>query len=71
MSEPSGRALAGTGIIVVLIAIWALLVASLAATVGQWPVLLQAMFYLVTGLVWIIPLRRLVGWIVTGRFTRG
>jgi hypothetical protein len=71
MSEPSGRALAGTGIIVVLIAIWALLVASLAATVGQWPVLLQAMFYLVTGLVWIFPLRRLVGWIVTGRFTRG
>lgn len=71
MSEPSGRALAGTGIIVVLIAIWALLVASLSGTVGRWPVLLQAMFYLVTGLVWIIPMRRLVGWIVTGRFRRG
>ena len=69
--EPSGRTLAGTAIIVALIAAWALLVASLSDTVGRWPVLLQALFYLVTGLIWVIPMRPLLTWIATGRFRRG
>lgn len=69
--EPSGRTLAGTALIVALIAGWALLVASLAGTVGRWPVLVQALFYLVTGLVWIVPLKPLLRWIATGRFRRG
>ena len=69
--EPSGRTLAGIATIVTLIVIWALLVASLAGTVGRWPVLVQALFYLVTGLVWIAPLRPLLTWIATGRFRRG
>ena len=54
-----------------LIAGWALLVASLSDTVGRWPVLVQALFYLVTGLIWIAPLRPLLRWIATGRFSRG
>ena len=69
--EPSGRTLAGTAIIVALIAAWALLVASLSDTVGNWPVLLQALFYLVTGLIWVVPMRPLLTWIATGRFRRG
>lgn len=71
MIEPSGRKLAGIALIVALIAAWALLVASLSGTVGGWPVLVQALFYLVTGIVWIAPLKPLLRWTETGRFRRG
>jgi len=68
--RPSARKLIGTGLILAIIALWAALVASLARFVGTWPVLIQAPFYLVMGLVWIIPMKPLVRWIETGRFGR-
>ncbi|HET9397328.1 MAG TPA: DUF2842 domain-containing protein [Sphingomicrobium sp.] len=71
MIEPSGRKLAGVGLILALIVLWALLVASLAGIVGGWPVLAQALFYLVTGIIWIVPLKPLLRWIETGRFSKG
>ncbi|WP_425326500.1 DUF2842 domain-containing protein [Sphingomonas lutea] len=45
-------------------------VASLAPFVGEWPIAVQALFYLVMGIAWIIPLKPLVRWIQTGRFKR-
>ena len=71
MIEPSGRKLAGIAAILALIAIWALLVASLAHVVGEWPVLVQALFYLVAGMIWIAPLKPLLRWMETGRFRQG
>ncbi len=68
MIEPSGRKLVGIFGILALIAIWAFLVASAAPFVGNWPVLLQAIFYLVTGMIWIAPLKPLLRWMETGRF---
>ncbi len=70
MIEPSGRKLTGIAMIMALIVLWALLVASLASWVGDWPVLVQAVFYLVTGIIWIFPLRPLLRWMETGRFSR-
>jgi predicted membrane channel-forming protein YqfA (hemolysin III family) len=64
--EPSWRRGAGMALIVLLILIWAALVASLASWVGRWPVLVQALFYLVMGIAWIIPLKPLVRWSQTG-----
>lgn len=66
--EPSPRKLAGIGLILLLIIVWAAFVASLARVVGAWPILVQAPFYLVMGLAWIIPLKPLVRWIETGSF---
>ena len=66
--SPSTRTLAGVGLILLLIALLAAFVASLGRTVGQWPVLVQAPFYLVMGIIWIIPLKPLVRWILTGSF---
>ena len=63
---PSWRKLAGILIILALIFIWAALVASLARIVGQWPVFVQGAFYLIMGLVWIVPLKPLIRWIETG-----
>jgi hypothetical protein len=69
MTEPSLRKLAGTGAIVLLIVLWAAFVASLAPFVGRWPIPVQAAFYLVMGIVWIIPLKPLVRWSQTGRWS--
>ena len=68
MTEPSWRKPAGIFAILVLIAAWAVLVASLSGTVSGWPWPLQALFYLVTGLVWVIPLKPLLRWMETGHF---
>lgn len=57
--------------ILLLIAIWALLVASLSGTVGRWPVLVQALFYSFMGIAWIIPLKPLIRWSETGHFRAG
>jgi hypothetical protein len=36
--------------------------------VGRWPILVQAPFYLLMGIIWIIPLKPLVRWMQTGKF---
>ena len=66
--EPSPRKLAGIALIAALIALWAAFVASLAPLVGQWPVLIQASYYLFMGVAWVIPLKPLVRWAQTGSF---
>jgi predicted membrane channel-forming protein YqfA (hemolysin III family) len=70
MAEPSPRKLIGIMMILLLIVLWAVFVASLAQVVGQWPILLQAPYYLVMGIVWIVPLKPLVRWIETASFRR-
>ena len=64
--SPSPRKLAAIALIILLILIWAGLVATLSPWVGRLPVLVQAAFYLVMGLAWIIPLRPLIRWSQTG-----
>ena len=68
MAEPSSRKIAGIALILLIIALWAAFVASLAQVVGQWPVIVQAPFYLIMGIAWIIPLKPLVRWMQTGSF---
>jgi hypothetical protein len=69
--EPSPRKLVGIAAIVLLILVWTAFVASMAQVVGGWPVLVQAPYYLVMGLAWIIPLKPLVRWMQTGFFRAG
>jgi len=65
----SSRAAAGTALILLLIVLWAALVASLTSISGKWPILVQGAFYLVMGIAWIIPLKPLIRWIQTGRWS--
>ena len=67
-SRPSSRKLAGIVVILLLISVWAAFVASLAPFVGRWPVLVQAPFYLLMGLAWILPLKPLIRWMESGRW---
>ena len=68
--NPPARKLAGILIILALILILAVLVASLAPIVGKWPILVQGIFYLVVGIVWITPLKPLIRWIETGSWRK-
>jgi hypothetical protein len=65
--QPSSRTLFGIALILLLIVLWAALVAAMARFVGAWPILVQAPFYLIMGLIWIVPLKPFVRWMQTGR----
>jgi hypothetical protein len=69
-TQPSARKIVGIALILLLIAVWSMFVASLAPFIGRWPVLLQAPYYLVMGLAWIAPLKPLIRWIETGRWSK-
>lgn len=60
--EPSWRKPAAIAAILGLILSLGVLVVLLAPFVGNWPVLVQAIFYLAAGLVWIAPLKPLLRW---------
>jgi len=58
----------GVALILGFILAWALLIAFFAPAISRWPVLVQALFYLFMGIVWIIPLKPLLQWMETGSF---
>lgn len=66
--QPSWRKPTGIFAILALITVWAVLVVSLSGAVGKWPILVQAIFYLIAGIAWILPLKPLLRWMETGRF---
>ena len=66
--QPSGRRLAAIALILLLILIWAGVVASLAPWIEKLPILVQALFYLIMGIGWIAPLKPLIRWSQTGSF---
>lgn len=71
MMEPSWRRPAAIAAILLLILVWAALIATFAGKIGRLPILVQALFYLIVGIAWIAPLRPLLRWSQTGRWRRG
>jgi len=67
-NQPSWRKPAGIAIILLIILVWAVIVASASGLLGSAPWPVQAIFYLVAGIVWILPLKPLLRWMETGRF---
>ncbi len=66
--EPSWRKPAGMLMMLTVIAIWAVLVASLSAWIGTLPAVAQMLVYVVAGIGWIFPMRPLLVWMETGRW---
>ena len=66
--EPRWRTFVGMFLILVLIAGWSVLVVSASGLIAAWPLPLHAAYYLVAGIVWILPLRPLIKWMHTGRW---
>ena len=67
---PSWRKPAGMLLILAIIAGWAVIVASASSWIATLPRLIQAIVYIVAGLIWILPLKPLLAWMETGRFRR-
>lgn len=66
-AKPSWRKPAGIFLILLLIAVWAWLVATAADYLPHaWPV--RMIFFVAAGLVWILPLKPLLRWIELGKW---
>lgn len=67
--KASWRKPAGMIAILLLILVWVVLIASFSAQIGRLPVLVQLLVYVVLGVVWIAPLKPLLLWMETGRWS--
>lgn len=56
------------GLLVGLLAYGLLVARYVPDLIGTWPTIAQTVVYLVLGLVWLLPLRRFLIWMETGRF---
>lgn len=68
MNEPSWRKPFGMALILLLILVWAVLVVSAAVLLEGLPWPVHALYYLVAGTVWVLPLKPLLRWMETGRW---
>ena len=68
--EPTWRIPVGIIGLTVTLLIYAIILARYAPSImGGWPVWLQTVIYLVLGLIWLLPLKRFLIWMETGRWT--
>lgn len=68
-TEPTLRIPLGILALLAALAAYALVIARYAPDIiGNWPTLAQALVYLVLGIVWLLPLRRFILWMETGRW---
>ncbi|EZP57522.1 MULTISPECIES: DUF2842 domain-containing protein [Sphingomonas] len=65
---PSWRKPAGVLLIIALIGLWSAIIVSASGVVGGWAWWLQLPFYLIAGIVWIVPMKPLLLWMETGRW---
>ncbi|MGC6330366.1 DUF2842 domain-containing protein [Rhizorhabdus sp. FW153] len=68
MNEPSWRKPTGIFLILLLILVWAVIVATASSWIGEQHMLVQLLIYVVAGIVWIVPLKPLLAWMETGRW---
>lgn len=69
-ARPSWRKPAGIFLILLLIAVWAAIVVAGADLVAGLHWAAQALYFTAAGIVWILPLKPLLRWMETGRFSR-
>ena len=65
--NPNWRALAGMFLILLLILVWSIVVVTGYQLVAStaWP--LQALYFLVAGTIWVLPLKPLLRWMQSDR----
>lgn len=68
-TEPTWRIPIGVLMLIMALAVYALVIARyVPELIGSWPALAQTPVYLVLGVVWLLPLRRFLIWMETGRW---
>ncbi len=66
--KPSWRKPAGIFLILLMVAIWAFAVVTVAEWLPPLPWPLEALFFIAAGIVWILPLKPLLRWMELGRW---
>ncbi|MDQ4087282.1 MAG: DUF2842 domain-containing protein [Pseudomonadota bacterium] len=66
--EPTWRKPAGIFLILLLIVAWSVLIVTVGDRFADWPWPLKALFFLVAGIAWILPLKPLIRWMETGKW---
>ena len=66
--KPTLRIPLGILALLAVLATYALGVMWASQWIGRLPTLVQALVYLVLGLAWLLPMRRFLIWMETGRF---
>jgi Protein of unknown function (DUF2842) len=68
MTEPTLRKPVGVLLILMLITVWTVLVLAVSPYVLSTPWPVQAIFFTIAGIAWILPLKPLLRWMELGRF---
>lgn len=67
--EPTWRIPVGIIGLLLALSIYGIVIARYApALIGGWPTLAQTLVYIVLGVIWLLPLRRFLIWMETGRW---
>lgn len=66
--KPTWRKPVGILALLLGLMIYAGLVVTLIEPISRWPVLLQVPVWLILGVIWLLPLRRFLIWMETGRW---
>ncbi len=67
--EPTWRIPVGLLGLLAALAVYGIVLARyLPGLIGGWPALAQALVYVVLGTIWLLPLRRFLVWMETGRW---
>jgi len=67
--EPTWRIPVGVIALIVALIVYGLVIARyVGPLIRDWPALAQTPIYLVLGVVWLLPLRRYLIWMETGRW---
>ncbi|MDE1466878.1 DUF2842 domain-containing protein [Aurantiacibacter sp. D1-12] len=68
-TEPTWRIPVGVlGLLAALLVYGVVIARYVPGLIGGWPGLLQALVYLVLGLIWLLPLRNFLIWMETGNW---
>jgi len=68
-TEPTWRIPFGVIALLVVLTVYGLCIARyVPGLIGSWPALAQTPVYLVFGIVWLLPLKRFLIWMETGRW---
>lgn len=68
-TEPTWRIPVGVLMLIMALVVYALVIARyVPGLIGSWPALAQTPVYLMLGVIWLLPLRRFLIWMETGRW---
>ncbi|HUQ13764.1 MAG TPA: DUF2842 domain-containing protein [Novosphingobium sp.] len=66
--KPTWRKPVGILALLAALLVYAGLIARLLAPIARWPILAQTAIYVVLGTIWLLPLRRFLIWMETGKW---